>query len=82
MAADGLLFAATWHWCRKLPSPRRQLAAAAVLLSPGLLIVDHIHFQYNGFLLGILLLSLSLLEVPPFSGPSTASDSLCDQLAW
>lgn len=32
--------------------------ALSVLLSPGLLIIDHIHFQYNGFLYGILILSL------------------------
>ena len=34
------------------------LIAAALLLHPGLIIVDHIHFQYNGFLLGILLWSI------------------------
>ncbi|GJN90864.1 hypothetical protein Rhopal_003878-T1 [Rhodotorula paludigena] len=34
------------------------VVAASVVLHPGLLIVDHIHFQYNGFLLGILLWSL------------------------
>jgi alpha-1,3-glucosyltransferase len=35
-------------------------AALSVLLSPGLLVIDHIHFQYNGFLFGILVLSLVL----------------------
>ncbi|PHH61131.1 hypothetical protein CDD81_748 [Ophiocordyceps australis] len=37
-----------------------QVAALSVLLSPGLLIIDHIHFQYNGFMYGILILSLVL----------------------
>ncbi|KAI1261208.1 glycosyltransferase family 57 protein [Xylariaceae sp. FL1019] len=35
-------------------------AAISVLLSPGLLIIDHIHFQYNGAMYGVLLLSLVL----------------------
>ena len=34
--------------------------ALSILLSPGLLIIDHVHFQYNGFLYGILVLSLVL----------------------
>ncbi|KAI2638261.1 glycosyltransferase family 57 protein [Xylaria nigripes] len=37
-----------------------QAAAISILLSPGLLIIDHIHFQYNGAMYGILLLSLIL----------------------
>lgn len=37
-----------------------QVAALSVFLSPGLLIIDHIHFQYNGFMYGILVASLVL----------------------
>lgn len=32
--------------------------AGSILLSPGLLIIDHIHFQYNGFMYGIMIYSL------------------------
>lgn len=37
-----------------------QACALSIILSPGLLIIDHIHFQYNGFMYGILLWSLVL----------------------
>ena len=37
-----------------------QVAALSIILSPGLLIIDHIHFQYNGFMYGILVMSLVL----------------------
>uniref|UniRef100_A0A060T0W9 Alpha-1,3-glucosyltransferase n=1 Tax=Blastobotrys adeninivorans TaxID=409370 RepID=A0A060T0W9_BLAAD len=32
--------------------------AVSIVLSPGLLIIDHIHFQYNGFMYGILVASI------------------------
>ncbi|VVT48835.1 uncharacterized protein SAPINGB_P001975 [Magnusiomyces paraingens] len=44
--------------------------AASIALSPGLLIIDHIHFQYNGFMYGILIFSLvaALNNKPLLSG--------------
>ncbi|KAJ5239221.1 hypothetical protein N7468_003840 [Penicillium chermesinum] len=36
------------------------VAALSIFLSPGLFIIDHIHFQYNGFMYGILVLSIVL----------------------
>ncbi|KAL1305599.1 hypothetical protein AAFC00_007202 [Neodothiora populina] len=48
------------------PSSRKTSHAAAIsiFLSPGLLIIDHIHFQYNGFLYGMLILSIVLAREP------------------
>ncbi|SGY20657.1 BQ5605_C016g08115 [Microbotryum silenes-dioicae] len=56
-----VLATALLMWSRRSKKPDHTTAfliAASVLLHPGLIIVDHIHFQYNGFLLGILLWSV------------------------
>lgn len=42
-------------------SPRGVCAFALTVCNPGLLLLDHIHFQYNGMLLGILMGSLAFL---------------------
>ncbi|KAF2235764.1 glycosyltransferase family 57 protein [Viridothelium virens] len=65
--AETVLIYALHLFVRKSPPDSRrnaQAAALSILLSPGLLIIDHIHFQYNGFLYGVLILSLVLAKGP------------------
>jgi alpha-1,3-glucosyltransferase len=50
--------------CTSQSKKTAHAAALSILLSPGLLIIDHIHFQYNGFLYGILVLSMVLARRP------------------
>lgn len=58
MATELLLLCATLAATKSLPQERRWLATFLIAANPGLIIVDHIHFQYNGVLLGIFLLSI------------------------
>lgn len=58
-----VLVLALSYFIQTAPAAQKTLshaAALSILLSPGLLIIDHIHFQYNGFLYGVLILSLVL----------------------
>jgi alpha-1,3-glucosyltransferase len=66
IASEFVLFAGVVFATMRGPGSRQQLqrhqalAVFLVLFHPALLIVDHIHFQYNGFLLGLLLISMTL----------------------
>lgn len=42
---------------------RAFVAVSSLALSPGLLIIDHIHFQYNGMMYGILILMINLARL-------------------
>eukprot|EP00123_Amoebidium_parasiticum_P000599 comp11442_c0_seq1/m.5858 comp11442_c0_seq1/g.5858 ORF comp11442_c0_seq1/g.5858 comp11442_c0_seq1/m.5858 type:complete len:495 (-) comp11442_c0_seq1:360-1844(-) len=62
MATDLFLLYATNQASQAIPGPRKDLRrlvfGVLVLMNCGLFIVDHIHFQYNGMLMGLLLLSM------------------------
>lgn len=58
-----LLVYALHHFIYNTPlwgQKRSHAVALSVLLSPGFLIIDHIHFQYNSMMYGLLILSVSL----------------------
>lgn len=61
MATDLVLAFALYKHVQASPTALQKnshAVAISILLSPALLIIDHIHFQYNGFLYGILILSM------------------------
>lgn len=60
--SDLSLLYGVYKLTRNLESRKQNLIWSLVIWSPMLFIVDHMHFQYNGFLIGILLVSLSYLE--------------------
>ncbi|KAK8807261.1 hypothetical protein WA158_004020 [Blastocystis sp. Blastoise] len=41
---------------------KKEIVFSFCILCPALFMVDHIHFQYNGFLMGIYLISISLIR--------------------
>lgn len=54
-----VLGAAVLRFIRGATDPTTQrIISASLFLHPGFLIIDHIHFQYNGFMFGILLWSI------------------------
>ena len=59
--SDTTLIGGSWsaRFVRGAVDPSTQrVISASLFLHPGFLIVDHIHFQYNGFMFGILLWSI------------------------
>lgn len=66
-----LVLFASLQWCVNTQKSQRETTRAYVMalslvLSPGLLIVDHIHFQYNGILYGFLVLMINCARLEKY----------------
>ncbi|XP_075402461.1 dolichyl pyrophosphate Glc1Man9GlcNAc2 alpha-1,3-glucosyltransferase isoform X4 [Tenrec ecaudatus] len=70
ICADGLFIYAVHECCKcidgkkaskELTEKPKFILSVLLLWNFGLIVVDHIHFQYNGFLLGLMLLSIARL---------------------
>ena len=55
---------------------RLSVVFGLVILNAGLLLVDHIHFQYNGMLIGLLILCLDLARRKHYLGAAAAFSGL------
>ena len=60
ICSEFVLFAAVYFATMRESRRAQCLAVFLVLFHPGLLIVDHVHFQYNGLLMGLLVISTTL----------------------
>lgn len=71
IASELVLFAAL-QWYMKSSAntytskSRAYVVASSLVLSPGLLIIDHIHFQYNGMMYGIFILMLTCARLEKY----------------
>jgi len=61
IATDALLVLAAYLYVSsvKMPEPSKWAVFLMVVFNAGLILVDHIHFQYNGILMGLLVLCVS-----------------------
>ena len=82
LLGDVVLYVGAWlsaHAVNPNDGQKAFVAAVLVCANPALFLLDHIHFQYNAMLLGILLLSMWSLAR---GAAASALDSSAEVLKW
>ncbi|CAJ1958852.1 unnamed protein product [Cylindrotheca closterium] len=81
IASDLIFWIGAYMACRSMyhgkPLYRSSMAFLLIVWNPGMLWLDHIHFQYNGMLLGLFLGSLGLLMQGNNLGPNKRGYHFC-----
>lgn len=67
----------TGRLSRSTRIPSAHLVALSIFLSPGFLIVDHMHFQYNGMMYGLLIYSMLYASTSPIASGLLFTVLLC-----
>lgn len=65
LLSESILYYSLYKWLNGSSKQTHVVVVASILLNAGLIMVDNVHFQYNGFLFGVLIWSIVEMKRRP-----------------